>query len=184
VELTRQQRARHTEGYVSAHVEGVQVKLTKFFRHFPVCAPTMPHRPPTGTRPIPLRGGTPPEACTPPIPAPFDAQSPFPHVSFVVDGGVRCGEESAKQRRSAVRIHGNVPGMLVHELSAAWGDKVRRAPSRMALRAPLPLCKTTAIGWGWAAKAIEGRGGSSLGTMRGMYVRIHGDGVQAQLTEG
>jgi hypothetical protein len=81
-------------------------------------------------------------------------------VSFVVDGGVHCGKESVSRvtQLPAIRIHENVPGMLAQELSAAWGG-LRPAPSRMALRAPLPLCKTTAIGWGWAAKAIEGRGG-------------------------
>ncbi|KAF8196439.1 hypothetical protein BJ912DRAFT_111017 [Pholiota molesta] len=53
---------------------------------------------------------------------------------------------------------------------AAWNDC---PPSRIALRAPLPLHTTMVIGCGWAAKAIEGRGSRGLETTRAFARRMH-----------
>jgi hypothetical protein len=101
---------------------------------------------------------------TPPTPClslrrprrPIDRRGHPPSLGAPPYSAVLLGwRRSSRQWRSAVQVRWNVPSTLAHELSA--DRRAQRAPSRMAMPAPLLLRRTMAIGWGSAAKVIEGQ---------------------------
>ncbi|KAF8169791.1 hypothetical protein BJ912DRAFT_166923 [Pholiota molesta] len=97
----------------------------------------------------------PPEACAL---STLKAAACLRRSSSSCGNGVHCGKESAKHVSGGRRYRFiGTYQVCSHKMSAAWGDRARRAPNWMALRAPL-LCKSMAIGCG--------RGGSRLGTTR------------------